>query len=66
MLYAQHWAESDGRPDPVAAQRMVEIYGAEKAEAIEVILRMIRAANLVGNTVDAWLARVASCFHSVA
>jgi len=58
LLYAQHWAESDGRPDPDARQKLVDAYGAEKAEAIEVVLRMIRTGNLLGNTADYILYRL--------
>lgn len=58
LLYAQHWAESDGRPDPDARQKLVDTYGAEKAEAIEMVLRMIRTGNLLGNTADYFLYRL--------
>jgi hypothetical protein len=36
----------------------VEIYGEEKAEAIEIVLRMIRSGNLLGNLWDYWLFRL--------
>ena len=52
LLYAQHWAESDGQPDLAAQQTLYATYGAEKAEAIEAVLRMIRTGNLGGNTLD--------------
>ena len=55
LLYAQHWAESDGDPDSEVVQRLLETYGSEKAEAIDVVLRMIRMGNLVGNTWDYFL-----------
>ncbi len=55
LLYAQHWADSDARPDPEAVGRLEEAYGAEKAEAINLILRMIRVGNLWGNTWDRFL-----------
>jgi AhpD family alkylhydroperoxidase len=58
VLYAQHWADSDRRPDPEAKSRLVKTYGLEKAEAIELALRMIRVGNLSGNTWDAFLAKV--------
>ncbi len=54
LLYAQHWAESDGRPDPTARQRLLDTYGRERANAIETVLRMIRTGNLLGNSTD-WL-----------
>ena len=52
ILYAQHWAESDAHPDPDAVQRLQETYGQEKADAIHLMLRMIRLGNLLGNTWD--------------
>jgi AhpD family alkylhydroperoxidase len=58
LAYAQHWAEANAHPDPEARQRLVEIYGGEKAEAIEIALRMIRGGNLLGNLWDYWLFRL--------
>jgi AhpD family alkylhydroperoxidase len=52
VIYAQHWAETDGHPDPEAVRRLQQIYGRKKAEAIHLILRMIRMANLLGNSCD--------------
>lgn len=52
LFYAQHWAESNAQPGPQAEQHLREIYGGEKAEAIHIILRMIRMGNLLGNTAD--------------
>lgn len=52
VVYAQHWAESDAHPDPEAVQRLQQTYGPQKAEAIHLILRMIRMANLSGNSWD--------------
>jgi AhpD family alkylhydroperoxidase len=52
VLYAQHWAESDAKPDSVAVLRLQQTYGSEKAEAIDVLLHMIRLGNLLGNTWD--------------
>jgi AhpD family alkylhydroperoxidase len=52
LLYAQHWAESNGRPDAEAVARLRQNYGDEKAEVINIMLRMIRLGNLSGNTFD--------------
>ena len=52
VVYAQHWAESDAHPDVDAVRRLEHAYGVEKAEAIGLILRMIRLGNLMGNTWD--------------
>jgi len=52
LAYAQHWAESDSQPDKAAVRRLVDEYGQEKADAIEMVLRMIRMGNLSGNLLD--------------
>jgi len=52
VLYAQHWAESDARPDSEAVVRLQKVYGARKTEAIQAVLRMIRLGNLMGNSLD--------------
>ena len=58
LLYAQHWADQRGAPDPQARARLVEVYGAQKAEAIDVLLQMIKMGNYVGNAWDYVLYRV--------
>ena len=58
LLYAQHWAETDAKPDSEARQRVLETYGQSKTEAMEILLRMIRVANLLGNTWDYLMHRV--------
>ncbi len=52
LVYAQHWAERDGRPEPEAERRLREVYGDARADAIHIVLRMIRIGNLLGNTGD--------------
>ena len=58
LLYAQHWAETDAKPDSEARQRVLETYGQSKTEAMELSLRMIRVGNLLGNTWDYLIYRV--------
>jgi AhpD family alkylhydroperoxidase len=58
LLYAQHWAEADGQPDPVARGRVLAQYGNPVVEKIELALQMIRMANLLGNTWDFVLYRI--------
>ena len=60
LVYAQHWADTDAKPDPEAVRRLVGTYLDEKAAMIHAILRMIRAGNLMGNTLDYFLYRM-SC-----
>jgi AhpD family alkylhydroperoxidase len=57
LLYAQHWAEANGEPDAHARGRIVERYGEQTVEAMELALRMIRMGNLSGNTWDYFLHR---------
>jgi AhpD family alkylhydroperoxidase len=58
VIYAQHWAESNACPDPLAVQKLKETYGQQKADAIQFVLRMIRNGNLSGNSWDYILFRV--------
>jgi len=58
LLYAQHWADTQGHADPSARERLVEAYSPERAEAIERVVRTMNTANLVGNTIDAVMSRL--------
>jgi AhpD family alkylhydroperoxidase len=58
LLYAQHWADSDAKPDPKATRRLEEAYGPEKARVITLILHMNRLGNLSGNSLDRFLHRI--------
>jgi AhpD family alkylhydroperoxidase len=58
VAYAQHWAESNAHPEPEAVERLRQTYGPGKAEAIHLILRMIRMANLLGNSWDYLICRI--------
>jgi AhpD family alkylhydroperoxidase len=55
VLYAQHWADSNGRPDADARAVLVETYGAEQSKAVEMTLLLIRIGSLSGNSFDACL-----------
>ena len=58
LLYARHWAETDARPDPEARRRVLETYGQTRTRDVELVLRMIRVGNLLGNTWDYLLYRI--------
>ena len=58
LLYAQHWAEMNGEPETSVREQVVERYGEQVVEMMELALRMIRAGNLSGNTFDYLLYRV--------
>jgi AhpD family alkylhydroperoxidase len=59
LLYAQHYAETNRRPDPEMKARLVAFYGEKTAADIELLIRMIFFGNLLGNTFDAFPARLA-------
>ena len=58
LAYARHWAQTNGMPDRESELRLTEAYPDERAAMIKVILRMIRAGNLMGNTLDWFLNRL--------
>ncbi len=58
LMFAQHYAETAGNPDPDAWQRLVSAYGLETAVDIMAYIRMIMIGNLAGNTLDAFLSRL--------
>ena len=55
LIYAQHWADSNTNPDPKARQKLVETYGKDTTETLELVLRMIWTGNMMGNTWDRFL-----------
>jgi len=59
LLFAQHYAEQGGHPDPEARERLAATYGEETASDILAYIRMITLGNLLGNTFDAILSRFA-------
>ena len=52
LLYAQHWAEENGSPETAMREKMHRSYGEEKTQDMELVMRMIRMGNLMGNTWD--------------
>lgn len=58
LAFAQHYAETDGSPDPQAWDRLVDAYGVETSQDILAYIRMITIGNLLGNTFDALLSRL--------
>lgn len=58
LVYARHWAQSNAMPDPEAVRHLADIYSEERAAIVNVILRMIRMGNLMGNSLDWLLNRV--------
>jgi AhpD family alkylhydroperoxidase len=58
VCYAKYWAENDAQPDLKSQNQIREAYGEEGFDAIQIILRMIRMGNLLGNTGDYFLFRL--------
>ncbi len=58
IAFAQHFAEQQGKPDPIARQRLQSFYGPDTARDIMAYIRMITMGNLLGNAADALLFRV--------
>jgi len=57
LIYAQHWADCDGNPDTEATRRLEQVYGAERAKVIDLILHMNRLGNIFGISWDRFLYR---------
>ncbi len=58
LLYAQHFAETNRKPDKEMTEKLFEFYGDKTAKDIILIIRIIFLGNLTGNTFDAFLSRV--------
>ena len=58
LLYAQHWAETNGMPEEPLRDKLITTYGQIKVELMELAMRMIRSGNLLGNTFDYLLHRI--------
>jgi len=62
ILYAQHWAESDGQPQTEALDKLKGCYSPQEIEYIHLYLRMIRMGNLTGNSWNYMTSRI-PCLH---
>lgn len=58
LLYAQHWAETNGLPDELSRNKLISIYGEKTVDLMELAMRMIQSGNLLGNTFDFILYRI--------
>ncbi|MEQ1587431.1 MAG: carboxymuconolactone decarboxylase family protein [Cyclobacteriaceae bacterium] len=57
LLYAQHFAETNRKPEPEMSEKLIDHYGEKTAKQIALVIRMIFFGNLYGNTWDAVLSR---------
>jgi AhpD family alkylhydroperoxidase len=58
LLFAQHYAETAGHPEPEAQQRLVEAYGLDGAREVWVFLRLAMMTSLFSNTIEALWSRI--------
>jgi AhpD family alkylhydroperoxidase len=58
LLYAQHFAETNRKPEKEMTNKLFEYYGKKTANHILLFIRMIFFGNLLGNTYDAFLSRL--------
>ncbi len=58
LLFAQHYAETKGNPDPITEQKLLETYGEEKTKDIMSHILLMMLTNLHGNTMEAFRLRL--------
>jgi len=58
LLFAQHYAETKGNPDPVTEQKLLDTYGEAKTNDIMSHILIIMLTNLHGNTLEAFKLRL--------
>ncbi len=54
LLFAQHYAESKGNPDPETKEKLLDTYGEEKTKDIMSLILLMMLTNLHGNTMEAF------------
>jgi len=58
LLFAQHYADTKGNPDPETSQKLLDTYGEEKTKDIMASILMMNLTNLHGNTMEAFILRL--------
>ncbi len=58
LAFAQHYAETRGKPEHDTARKLLLAYGKEKASGIVASIQAMMIGNLMGNTLDAFQARL--------
>ncbi|HZK33377.1 MAG TPA: carboxymuconolactone decarboxylase family protein [Tissierellaceae bacterium] len=48
IIFAQHYADSRGKPSKEALKRIIDVYGQSKAEGIVAVVRIIMMGNAYG------------------
>lgn len=58
LMYAQHYADTGGKPDPETRAGFVSYYGEDKAISIEASIRIIMVGNIYGIAIDGLMRRL--------
>ncbi|MCE7742724.1 MAG: carboxymuconolactone decarboxylase family protein [Candidatus Heimdallarchaeota archaeon] len=58
LAYAQHYAETGGKPSSEIWESVIGFYGEEEARDIQLVIEMVTIGNLMGNTLDAFESRL--------
>lgn len=58
ILYAEHWAETYGKPDAAVYDKFVSDYGQRTADDIYLVLRVIKTGNFSLNSLESLLYKV--------
>lgn len=58
LMFAQHYADTDGSPDKDTYEKVVDHYGVQKATDILATIRVIMVGNIHGISLDALQSRV--------
>jgi AhpD family alkylhydroperoxidase len=58
ILYAQHFADQSGKPDPEMVSKLIEIYGKISAINIHSACQVMLAGNIYGLPMSAFISRV--------
>lgn len=58
LLFAQHYAETNRKPEAEMVEKLKKSYGDRTSKHILLFIRMIYFGNLQGNTFDAFIARL--------
>ena len=58
VLFAQHYADTHGNPDPELSQKLLDTYGYEKSKDIMSPILLMMVTNIHGNTMEAFKLRL--------
>ena len=58
LLFAQHYADTNGNPDKEATKKLVDTYGEEETKDIMASILMMTLTNLHGNVMEAFTLRL--------